>query len=142
MLPVTALRPTKPRVSGQTIVFGAVATVLFIVLIAAVAYALRSPTFADQVNVVNDTEYSVNVDVVGEKGRIGLGAVPAGETMILSDVLDQGSTWTFEFSYSDVADAGTLEVTRDDLEANDWTVEIPDSVAQRLEREGIAPSAE
>jgi len=142
MQPVTAVRPIKPGVSSQTIIVGVVATVLFAVLIAAVAWALRSPTFTDQVEVVNDTPYSVNVDVHGERGRIGLGAVPAGETMAISDVLDQGSTWTFEFSYGAVEDAGELQVTRDDLEANNWTIEIPSDVTDRLERAGIAPSAE
>ena len=142
MQPVTAVRPIKPGVSGQTIVFGAIATVLFVVLIGAVAWALRSPTFTDQVAVVNDTPYSVNVDVHGERGRIGLGAVPAGETMAISDVLDQGDTWTFEFSYADVEDAGELQITRDDLETNDWTIEVPDDVSHRIQREGIGPSAE
>jgi hypothetical protein len=140
--PATAVRPIKPRVSSQTIIFGAIATVLFVVLIAAVAWALRSPTFTDEVRVVNDTAYSVNIDVVGEKGRIGLGTVPAGDEMQVIDVLDQGDTWTFEFSYADIEDAGEHSVSRSVLEANDWTIEVPGDVSDRLQREGIGPSAE
>jgi hypothetical protein len=141
MQPATVVRPLKPRVSAQAIVVVAAATVLFAVLIGALAWALRSPTFVPRVEVVNETPYNVNVDISGERGRIGLGTVTTGSSLEFSEVLDEGDTWIFEFSYGGV-DAGELSVERAVLEEQDWTVEVPAEVGDQLESEGINPSAE
>jgi hypothetical protein len=138
--PTTAVRPPKSRVSAQAILVVAFATLLFGVLIGALAWALRSPTFVPRVEVVNDTPYSVNVDVVGDRGRIGLGTVTTGSSLEFSEVLDEGDTWVFEFSYGG-NDAGVLSIERATLEEQDWTVEVPAEVGDHLDREGINPSA-
>jgi hypothetical protein len=138
--PTTAVRPPKSRVSAQAIAVVAFATVAFAVLIGALAWALRSPTFAPRVEIVNETPYSVNVDVSSDRGRIGLGTVTTGSSLEFSEVLDEGDTWVFEFSYGG-RDAGELSIERAALEEQDWTVDVPAEVGDDLESEGINPSA-
>jgi hypothetical protein len=114
---------------------------VFATIIGGLAWALRSPTYVSRVEITNDTGYSVNVDLAGDRGRVGLGTVPAGDRLDLVDVIDQGDPWVFEFSYAGRA-TGEVSISRADLEAADWTVEVPQDVQATLEREGFAPSAE
>ncbi|MGH9027882.1 MAG: hypothetical protein ACRDWD_17495 [Acidimicrobiia bacterium] len=141
MQPVTAVRPIRPKVSGPAIVGGVVATLVFALVIGGLAWALRSPTYASQLEITNDTDYSVNVDLAGDRGEVGLGTVPFGDRLGLVDVLDQGDPWVFEFSYAGET-VGEVSISRADLEAADWTIAVPQEVQDTLERAGYAPSAE
>lgn len=141
MQPTTAVRPTRPRASGAGIVGVGVAVLVFATIIGGLAWALRSPTYASRVEITNDTGYSVNVDLAGDRGRVGLGTVPAGDRLDLVEVIEQGDPWVFEFSYAGQT-AGKVSISRADLEAADWTIEVPQDVQTALEREGFAPSAE
>jgi hypothetical protein len=46
--------------------------------------------------------------------------------------------WVFRFDYADKHQE-EVEVTRPDLERNDWTVEVPQSFEQRLRDLGVTP---
>jgi hypothetical protein len=139
--PTTAVRPARPRVSGAGIVGVGVAVLVFAAIIGGLAWAVRSPTYVARVEITNDTAYSVNVDLAGDRGRVGLGTVPAGDRLDLVDVIDQGDPWVFEFTYAGQS-AGEVTISRADLEAADWKIEVPPGVQTTLEREGLAPSAE
>jgi hypothetical protein len=139
--PTTAVRPARPRVSSAALVGVCVAVLVFATIIGGLAWALRSPTYVSRVEITNDTGYSVNVDLAADGGRVGLGTVPAGDRLDLVDVIDQGDPWVFEFSYAG-RKAGEVSTSRADLEAADWTIEVPEQVQTTLEREGFAPLAE
>ncbi|MGH8983357.1 MAG: hypothetical protein ACRDY6_05715 [Acidimicrobiia bacterium] len=103
------------------------------------SWLFRGPAFIDRVTIVNDTAFDVNVDVAGSDGRVlGLEYVTAGETTVVRDVIDQGGTWEFRFSYGGT-DAGTLLRNRSALERSNWTVEVPQEVEDRLETAGYTP---
>ncbi len=99
----------------------------------------ESVTFVDQVVVVNDTDYSANVDVTGEDGGwLGLGSVFPHGTRAVGQVIDQGARWTFRFSYGS-HDPVELEISRQDLVRADWRVEVPPELEAKLRAEGVLP---
>jgi hypothetical protein len=141
MQPATALRPPKARFNGRTVLTVSGVAVLFATIIGVLAWALRSPTYVDEVRVENDTTYEVSVDVTDADGsRLGLGTVPVAGRIELRDVLDRGDSWTFVYSFAG-RDVGEVTVDRSQLEEGDWTVSVPPDVADRLERDGYRPSS-
>ena len=100
-------------------------------------WVVDTPTFVD-LTIVNPTAYDVYVDArsSGDPALVGLGRVRHGREAGFDGVLDQGDVWVFEFDYGGV-DAGSLEVTREDLVDSDWRVEVPTAVATELEAAGI-----
>lgn len=140
MVPRTLTRVPRAKPDIRLLVW------LVPVLLAAVAvvvvgsWLVRGPAFVDRITIVNDTGFDVNVDVAGSDGRVvGLKYVLAGETAVVRDVIDQGETWEFQFSYGGT-DAGTLRRDRTSLERNDWRVVIPQAVEDRLTAAGHAPA--
>ena len=103
--------------------------------------ATRSPSFVDHVTVVNPHPWNVEVAVTGEgrDGVVGLTSVGRGQTRTVEDVLDQGRTWTFTFSYGGV-DGGELVISRAELERARWTVTVPEEFAARMRAAGMGPS--
>ena len=68
-------------------------------------------------------------------GRLGLGQAGPRTTTTFHEVVDLGGTWTFVFSY------GGQEVARQrvggqELAGRGWVVQIPETVAAELERQG------
>jgi len=111
------------------------------VVILVLSWLVRGPEFVDRVTIANQTAFYVDVDVAGSDGRVlALTYVPAGDTKAVRGVIDQGDVWVFRFSYGGT-DAGTLRLERTRLEQRDWKVEIPEEVAERLDRAGHEPSA-
>ena len=100
----------------------------------------ESVTFVDRVVVVNETDYSAHVEVTGEDGGwLGLGLAPAHQTHAVGQVVDQGTRWTFRFSYGS-HDPVELEISRQDLVRGDWRVEVPPELETKLRVEGVPPS--
>jgi hypothetical protein len=137
--PRTLTRPSPARPDVRWLIWvvpvlGAAATLILVG-----SWLFRGPAFIDRVTIVNDTAFPVNVDVAGADGRkLALKYVSAGETAVVRDVIDQGDTWEFQFTYGGT-DAGTLRRDRARLERDDWTVEVPQEVADRLETAGHTP---
>ena len=118
----------------------AAATLLGVSALATLVWAMRAPATVDEVTIVNDTPYDVHVDVRGPGGPVlGLGTVPRGRSISFTTVLDQGDRWSFTFTAGG-RDGGTVEVSRDDLEREGWTLAVPATVASRLEGTDLPPS--
>jgi hypothetical protein len=139
MTPPTITRPPRARPDLKWLVWIVPVLVAGAIVVAVGGRLFQGPEFVDQLTIVNDTAFDVDVDVAGSDGRVlGLKYVSAGETALVRDVIDQGDTWEFQFSYGGT-DAGTLRRDRAALERSDWTVEVPATVADELEAAGHQP---
>lgn len=98
--------------------------------------------FVDRVTVVNNTEYSAEVDVsdADRDSWLGLGRSLPGSEQTFEQVIDQGDVWAFSFDYVG-RHQEDIEVSRADMERNDWRVEIPQSFEDRLRDLGVPPPA-
>lgn len=95
--------------------------------------------FVDRVEIVNDTEYTANVDVRGESGGwLELTTVEAEDTNEVRSVIDQGSSWRFRFTYGS-HDPRELKMSKEELIDSDWRVEVPIEFEQELRAEGVLP---
>lgn len=96
------------------------------------------------VTIVNTTPFDLAVDVAaGDATRwTPLAIVAPGATDTVEEVADQGDAWTFRFRSAGIT-AGTLRLTRAQLQERDWRVEAPARVVARLTSEGVpdAPRA-
>ncbi|MDQ3985511.1 MAG: hypothetical protein M3280_03330 [Actinomycetota bacterium] len=103
------------------------------------AAACSDVSFVDEVTIVNDTEYPADVEVTGRaRDRwLGLTVVTQRSTATVDGVIDQGEMWIFRFHYTGRYEE--LEISRNELERNDWTIEVPQSFEQRLRDLGVPP---
>jgi hypothetical protein len=114
----------------------AVAAVLIISM-----WLVRGPDFVGHVSVTNRTGYDLSVDVTGadRDGWLAMSvATGGGATTVTQDVVSEGDTWIFRFSYAG-KNAGEIAVPRSELDKNGWRVNVPDGVEQNLRDAGILP---
>jgi hypothetical protein len=95
----------------------------------------------DRVTVRNGTVYDLEVDAAASHHD---GWTPAGIALARSDtelreIVDHGDTWVFRFT-GQGRDGGEKEVTRAELEANDWVLRVPASVGDRIQATGAPAS--
>ncbi|HEX2295574.1 MAG TPA: hypothetical protein VHN37_09730 [Actinomycetota bacterium] len=103
-------------------------------------FACSGPAFVERVVLVNDTDYSVSVDVRGETdGWLSLATLPSHRSRAIGQVIDQGMTWTFRFSHG-YHDPFEVELSRRPLADADWRVEVPAELEADLRAEGVPPS--
>jgi len=97
-------------------------------------------SFIDEVTIANDTEYSANVDVTDgtRDAWLGLTGVEPQSTRTVEAVIDQGEVWIFRFDYVGKYQE-EVEISRRELEQNDWTIEVPSSFEQRLRDLDVPP---
>jgi hypothetical protein len=97
-------------------------------------------SFVDKLTIVNDTEYSPNVDVTGKErdGWLGLTVVEPQSTTSVEDVIDQGEVWIFRFDYVGKYEE-EVEISRRELAGNGWTIEVPQSFEDRLRGLEVPP---
>lgn len=95
---------------------------------------LEPPATVDRLTIVNSTDYRVEVTVRGspDGSEQRFGAMQPGSVSTRNNVLDQGSEWIFDVSHAG-ASVGETAVARSDLADRQWTFEIPDRVAARLD---------
>ena len=99
--------------------------------------ACDNVTLVERVVLVNETDYSANVEVRGEnEGWLALGTLSPQEAREVTQVIDQGSSWTFRFSYGG-HDPVELMLTKSELIDADWRVEVPDELEDNLQAEGV-----
>jgi hypothetical protein len=103
--------------------------------------ATRPPSVVDGVTIVNPHAWSVEVSVTGREGDgwTGVGTVGREQTQTFEEVMDQGRSWIFRFSYGGV-DGGELVVSRGQLERARWTITVPEVFSARMRAAGIEPS--
>ncbi len=104
---------------------------------------LKLPEVVPKLTVVNPGVYQVHVEVAGSSrdGWLDLGTVERESTKTIEELIDQGDTWVFRFSYGGVG-AGEAVVVRSALEADGWKFTTPVGVADRLRQAGLVPSAQ
>ena len=108
----------------------------------AVVRQLELPSFAPPITVDNSTRYDISIQVTdGQHGWMPVGTVHSGTSPSLAQVLDQGDPWIFRFS-SQGEDGGELRLSRSQLEANQWQVNIPASVGAELRANGAPTRAD
>jgi hypothetical protein len=102
--------------------------------------ACSGVSFVDEVTVVNDTEYSANIDVTGESrdGWLLLTSLDPHSTTTVKEVIDQDETWIVRFDYIGKYEE-EVEISRRELERSNWTIEVPQSFEQRLRDLNVSP---
>jgi hypothetical protein len=102
--------------------------------------ACSSVSFVDELSIVNETEYSADVEVTDEDrdGWLALKPVEPNSTTVVEDVIDQGEVWTFRFDYLGRYRV-EVEVSGRELAQSDWNIEVPQSFEQRLRDMGVPP---
>jgi hypothetical protein len=140
MTQATMARPHAPRRTFPPIPLIAL-IVVGALLCALMIYAVRAPKLVSRVSVDNPSAIDVNVSVrpSADGAQLLLATVPPGGQADNRDVLDQGDTWVFSFSSGGV-EGGTLRVSRAKLASDDWRVEIPGSVVDRLKTKPFVPA--
>jgi hypothetical protein len=135
------VRPLAPSARVTSRLPHALAVIGAVAVAAAAAGVSRPPAFVDRIELVNRSPYELSVDVRGAaaRGWVPLGYVDQEATTPVHEVLDQGGRWTFRFSAQGQS-GGQLTVSRADLEAGDWRLDIPDAVGERLRGSGAPPS--
>lgn len=125
------------RVQPLWIVLAVVAVVGLIV----VSLVIPDPAMVERVTVRNGTEYDLDVDAAASDhdGWTPVGIALAGSEQAFEQIVDHGDQWVFRFR-GQGRDGGEVQVTRAELEANDWVLTVPASVADRI-RETGAPAS-
>jgi hypothetical protein len=108
-------------------------------LLALVCAGCSSEAFVDEVVIDNPTDFAANVGVTGGErdGWLDLGTAESHSERTVEQVIDQGSTWIFRFSYSGYEEE--VELSRDGLERSGWRVQVPESFATALRDRGVLP---
>jgi len=99
------------------------------IVLAAMIKLLAVPSVVDRITVENSTKSSVTVNVTGHKrdGWMPVGLAPAGTATVFQRVIDQGQVWIFRFSGD--GQQVELSVTQQQLEADQWRVQVPNNLA-------------
>jgi hypothetical protein len=113
--------------------------VLLVVALVLASFAMRTPDMVS-LTVDNPLQWRTEVSVrpADSTSWTGIGAVAREGELEFLQLPDQGSEWVVRFSY-----AGSSEevvVTRDELEAQDWTIQAPESLGTLLDEAGVAPT--
>ena len=88
------------------------------------------------ITVDNQAGLPLQVDAVApEGGRLGLGQADPKEASAFHQLPDLGRTWRFTFSYGGQELTGET-VSGRELAGRGWTVQVPGTVTEELERQG------
>jgi hypothetical protein len=129
---------SRRRIQPAWIILGVVALLGLVI----VSRLVPNPSAVDRVTIHNPTEYDLDVDArSGNEGWTPIGIAIARSDTAIKDVIDLGDSWTFRFA-GQGRDGGEVRVTRDQLAANDWTLEVPASVGGQIRATGAPPSPE
>jgi hypothetical protein len=100
--------------------------------------ACSEASFVDSITIVNDTDFPAQTEVAGadRNSWLLLAHAQQRQTTTVEEVIDQGETWIFRFDYIGKHEE-EVEVSRRELEQDDWTIEVPLSFEQRLRALGV-----
>lgn len=132
---MTDARTRTRRVLGRASITGVVLALLGVVVaLVAIGVGLSSsqPTFVPEVTIDNPTDATVRVAVTSspDAPALPLGTLEPAATRTFRSVVDQGDQWIFVFRWKDVE--RELPRSRAELERADWTIEIPQDVADAI----------
>lgn len=119
------------------VVLAAAAAVAGLVL---VMQSTGLPQYVDELTVENGTDFHLRIEVSGGENEswLRVGTIEAQSTKAFSRVIDQGKIWLFRF-HGQGRMGGELRVNRSQLEGDGWRVVVPNSVADELRAQGVAP---
>jgi hypothetical protein len=143
MSPTTILEPTthkpwRPRhlLQSNAVVLVAVSVLSF----AAMLFAREAPVHPRSLTITNPSVYALGVEVAGaDTGWADLTTVDRESTATVSQVFDEGTTWRLRFS-GQGRDAGTITMSEDDLQRQNWTITVPTDITDHLVAAGTAES--
>ncbi len=135
---LTISRP-EMRARGPELVPAIVVSLVVGVLLILAALSLHTPDTV-QLTVENPLPWRAEVTVrAADSGSYtGAGAVARESSLVFQELPDQGDLWVFSFSYAGHTE--DLEVSRSDLAANGWSVEVPEAFGNQLQDSGVAPT--
>jgi len=118
----------EPVLRLRSVALPVVGVIAAATLLAGALRLVESPATIEVVTIENRSSLDVEVAVAPAAGDpvLRLGAIDAGRTARVEEVLDQGSTWWFDVRSGDER-LGTLERTRERLDADGWRVVVPAS---------------
>jgi hypothetical protein len=135
------LTVSRPALSARRpdLVPALLVTLVTVIVLALVSTTLRTPDMVS-LTVNNPSAWRAEVSVRGadDADWTDAGAVSRDGELTFLRLPDQGADWVVKFSYADVV--STVEVTRDQLAASDWVVEVPASFSAALEEAGVQPT--
>lgn len=96
-------------------------------------------SFVERVTFVNGGDFPVRVEANDQEnsGWLAIGIVEPNAETSFTDVLDMGELWVFRFRYLDHESA--FEMSRLQLEQDDWNVQVPPELEAALWRAGLVP---
>jgi hypothetical protein len=97
----------------------------------------RQPAKVPELTIVNPSRWAVHVKVASAEapGWLLVGSVPRESSSTFRETTDQGERWIVAFAYDGVS--VEVPVDRADLEAADWTLTVPDELADELVDAGV-----
>jgi len=133
-IPRNSLPPARV---GHVLLIG-VGVLALVVLFKFLVPLFEGPGHVDDVTVVNPTDYDISISLSGpgDDSRTLLGSVDAGDEATFERVVDQGDEWVFHFR-TQGRDAGEVDRTAAQLEADDWQLRIPASIGEQLAADGV-----
>jgi hypothetical protein len=132
---------THHRSTRRKDLIGMVVTAgLWVAAMAVVTPLLRIPAHVDQVIIDNPSAWAVDVHATDEnaEGWVAIGVVEREDEQTFRGVLDQGDIWIFRFAYG--GQFAETQLTRTELEQDNWRVTVPDQLVTRLRAAGVPES--
>jgi len=127
-----AMRARRPELVPAVLV-----AVLLAVLFVVASLAIRMPHTV-RLTVQNQLAWQTEVSVrpADSESWTGAGAVARDDQLDFLALPDQGDQWVIRFSYAGKSE--DVAISRDDLAARDWTIDVPQALGDQLESAGIA----
>jgi hypothetical protein len=133
-IPRPALRPGRPELVPAFLVALVLAAV-FVLL----ALSLRPPDTVT-LTVDNPIDYRADLSVRSADGGAwtNVGSVARNGSLQFAELPDQGADWIVRFGYA--GQVQEVEVSRQALADDGWTIQVPEELGSLLEADGIPPT--
>lgn len=133
--------PRRPPTVAPAIAAVLAGLVLLGLVLGPLSTLFERPSIVPRITFINPSEYDLAIEATddGRDGWVSVGTARRKSTTIQEEIIDQGDVWIFRFA-AQGQDAGDFEISRDDLERSNWTVRIPDTIAEELRAQGAPPS--
>lgn len=98
---------------------------------------MKEPNFIERIEVHNPTRYDITIDVASSEddGWMAVGTARRLGSSTFEEIYDQGDAWIFRFTAQGEG-GGELRLSKSRLERDEWRIEIPRLVEDKLQEEG------